>query len=241
MEDYVRRYTAGSLLRSVAQIWWSNAMPLTGSALIPTIPAILIGLLRWQSEPAIWPLLLTLPLGLLNFAPYTVIISDICVGNEPSLRRAYGLAFGNLTVRVLQTGVLVMVICFVGGLLLVVPGVIFVLWYSFAASVVVLERTTARGALTRSRELGKGYYLRNAGLVLLTALVTFTPFQILGGIFGGVVRYFGFPLALANAFGGLLGAAGAVGMSIVVVLLYYDMRVRKEAYDSTKLAEDLRR
>lgn len=241
MEDYVRRYTVGSILRTAVRIYRLNAPVLVGSALLPFLPIVAIELIRWQDKPAMWPTLLATLLSFFNFAPFTVLISDICVGNKPSLRRAYRLVFGKLTGRVLLTVTLVTLIVLAGIVLLVVPGLIFAMWYAFAGAVVVLERTTARGALARSRELGKGHYLRNAGIWLLTALVTVTPFQILAWIIGGMVGYSGLPLSLANVIGAFLGAFGSVPMSLVLVLLYYDMRVRKEAYDSTKLAEDLRR
>lgn len=241
MEDYVRRYTAGSILRSAIRIYRFNAPVLIGSALVPSIPTILIEVIRWRNEPAVWLMLPAIFLGFLNFAPFTVLISDICVGNEPSVRRAYRLAFGKLTGRVLLTFVLSTLAVMGGTVLLVVPGIIFFMWYAFGGSVVVLERTTARGALSRSRELGKGHYRRNLGILILTALVTAAPFQILVAISSLVIVYSGLPLSLSNVIASLLGALGAVPTSVVVVLLYYDMRVRNEAYDSTKLAEDLRR
>lgn len=241
MEDYVRRHTAGSILRSAVRIYTQHAAILAGSALVPFLLLFAIELVRWQDQPAAWPVLLAAILSLFNMVPNTVLISDICVGNRPSLGRAYRRAFGKVTGTVLLTMVLVFVILAVGSLLLVVPGVVFGMWYSFAGPVVVLERTTALGALSRSRQLGKGYYLRNFGIVLLTMVAIWTPSIVLGFVWGLIVGFAHLPAPLAHLVGSVFGALAAPPISIAIVLLYYDLRVRKEAYDSAKLAEDLRR
>jgi hypothetical protein len=133
------------------------------------------------------------------------------------------------------------VIVMLGYVLLIVPGIVFSMWYWFAGSVAVLERTTARGALARSRELGKGYYLRNLGIVSLTGLVVFLPIQVFSLLLGAASGLGYFPLPLAKAIGTVVGGLGGTVIQIAIVLIYYDLRVRKEAYDSAKLAEDLRR
>jgi hypothetical protein len=241
MEDYVRRHTAGSILRSAVRIYFQHAAILAASAFVPWLVVFGIELVRWQEQQAGWPVVLAMILSLFNMVPNTVLISDICVGNRPSLARAYRRAFGKETGTVLLTMVLVLVILAVGFLLLVVPGIVFSMWYSFAGPVVALERTTARRALTRSRELGKGYYLRNLGVFLLAALVILTPSFVLGVVWGAIVALANLPLPLSHIVGGVIGALIAPPISVAVVLLYYDLRVRKEAYDSAKLAEDLRR
>jgi hypothetical protein len=99
---------------------------------------------------------------------------------------------------------------------------------------VVLENTSGVAALKRSKNLGKDYYLRTFGLFLLMTLFA----ALFGGVVGGV---FGFlfqgqlPIFLLTAIQILVQPLAL----IMIVLSYYDLRARKEAYDTTALAEDL--
>lgn len=241
MEDYVRAHTAGSVLRDAIRIYRKHFLVLFGASVVPFIPTVVVELIRWHNEPSVLMFFVGMLLSFLNFVPVTVLVSDICVGNPVSLGRAYRRAFGRLTGRVLLVALMVLGLMFLGLILLVVPGLIFSTWYLFAGVVVVLERTSPRRSLTRSRELGKGFYLRNLGIFALVSVVVMTPVQLVSGILGGVGAAMKIAMGPINAIATIIGALAGPPMSIAVVLLYYDMRARKEAYDSMTLAEDLRR
>lgn len=59
-----------------------------------------------------------------------------------------------------------------GFVLLIVPGFVLLSWWSVAGPVVVAERTTARRALGRSRELVRGNGWRVFGVVFIALLVS---------------------------------------------------------------------
>lgn len=124
-----------------------------------------------------------------------------------------------------------------GYLLLIVPGVIFSIWYMIVQPIVLLETLSGSRAMSRSHELMKG----NLGKGFLLAVVV-------GLVYGFVV------------FGGaaLLGAIGLARNEVVLqtltdlatalvlpfqigapILLYYDLRIRKEAFDLQTLAASL--
>jgi hypothetical protein len=84
----------------------------------------------------------------------------------------------------------------------------------------------------------KGNYLRCFLLLMLTVVITYVSLTIFQGPFyiamfltaqhGQVAIWL---LSLSSIFGALGGALSAPLIMIGLVLLYYDIRVRKEAFD----------
>lgn len=122
------------------------------------------------------------------------------------------------------------------------------LWgiWAVAAPALVLERTTVRGALSRSRRLVEGTFwrvwgIRALGWVLTTVLGFFIalPFQVLAGYLtgaklldptGGVTHpaLYVTILAVGSLLSGVIVAPIAAAVD---VLLYTDLRMRKEGMD----------
>jgi hypothetical protein len=127
--------------------------------------------------------------------------------------------------------------------IIVLPVVVFltILMYTrwlFAAPIVMLERAGATAALRRSWQLVRGSTPRVFGITLLVGLIT----GILGAIVGAllnVLTQFGDENVrlLLTQLASLIVAILIQPISfIVVVLLYYDLRIRKEAFDIEMLA-----
>jgi hypothetical protein len=175
--------------------------------------------------------------------PTTVAVSEICLDIKPTVGRSYRRAFAQPG-KLIGSYLLAMVIILVGFLVLIIPGLVFSVWYTFIAPAVVLESLAGRAALKRSRELGRGYYLRNFGIlflgILLVMVLTLLLSLLIGVAFGIVAHFLGIGLGLAEFLGGVCGLVMAPPFSILTVLLYYDMRARKEGYAAAQLAEDLR-
>ena len=114
------------------------------------------------------------------------------------------------------------------------------MWLILTPSVAVLEGLGGMSALKRSRSLGKGYNWRNFGVLILLVVICAVIGGIIGGLFGGF-----FPRSLGTFSHRvlliLIQLLTAPLTWIAIVLFYYDLRVRKEAYDAAALAEDLRR
>jgi hypothetical protein len=64
---------------------------------------------------------------------------------------------------------------------------------------------------------------------------------VIGGIISMAVAISGGEIWLLAFLLSVVTVLMVPATQIISVLLYYDMRVRKEAYDSTMLAQDLRR
>jgi len=178
--------------------------------------------------------------------PTTVAVSEICLGIRPSAVRAYSRVFANAG-RVFGTYLLATLIVVMGLLALIVPGFVLGIWYMFVGPVVVIESVGGRAALKRSRELGRGFYWRNFGVYLLLSLVVVVVMLVVavlaGALVGAVLGVVGFSIDDITRISMLVGTVSFILFTpvilIALVLLYYDMRARKEGYGATQLAEDL--
>jgi Membrane domain of glycerophosphoryl diester phosphodiesterase len=131
-------------------------------------------------------------------------------------------------------------------LIILLPGAVFVgiLVYTrwlFAAPIVMLERVGATAALRRSWQLVRGSTPRVFGITLLVGLITGILSAIVGALLGVVTQVGDDTVHLIlNQLATLVVAVLIQPISfIVVVLLYYDLRIRNEAFDIEMLAANI--
>lgn len=110
--------------------------------------------------------------------------------------------------------------------------------YSAAVPAMMLEQLRARQAASRSGQLMKGNLGRAFLLLLLMVIITYTVMAVFQGPFfvaAVMTAQNGQPalwlMGLSTVMGGLGGALAAPLLMIGLVLLYYDIRIRKEAFD----------
>ena len=129
------------------------------------------------------------------------------------------------------------------GMIILFPLLVFVpawlmLRYSVSVPALMLENLRARQAARRSGQLVKGNFGRAFLLVLLMMIITYTLMAVFQGPFfiaAILTAEHGQPsvwlMGLSSVFGAVGGALAAPLLMIGLVLLYYDIRVRKEAFD----------
>ena len=122
---------------------------------------------------------------------------------------------------------------------LVFMAIVWVRWM-FGPAVVVVEDERGTAALGRSWRLSKGSFWKLFGTTLLAVLLT----QIVGGILGALALGLAFvPGPIGAVLAGLASGAASVVTepfaAAVTVLLYFDMRIRKEAMDLSILAREV--
>jgi hypothetical protein len=239
--DYLQPQTLRSILWNSFAVYfrhWPTVLAVTA------IPMIAVGLLRAFIAHVVGGNTMIFAFGieiLVNtfvVFPLTVVVSDICVGLKPSVRRAYARAFVNPG-RLIGTYLALALLSFVALLALLIPGLIVTALYMFVGPVVILEQIGGRAAFTRSRHLSYGSRLRNLGIYFLVILLLIVVMFIVGGIMGLLVAVGGGEKILVEILGIILGAFLAPLFGVPIVLLYYDMRARKEGYGAPQLIEDL--
>ena len=108
-------------------------------------------------------------------------------------------------------------------------GIYLALAFMLIWQVMVLERVFGTAALRRSRELMRENIMRGAGIMFVCGLIV--------GVLGLVLETaFGFIPWLGPIASALAQAAGATYSAAVAVVLYFDIRCRKEAFDIEHLA-----
>ncbi len=128
---------------------------------------------------------------------------------------------------VVGASVLVTVAFFVGLMLFIIPGISVAISYFAIPAVIVLERLDLRSALRRSRDLARGARGRVFLFFVFPSLALFAAFGIVEVWLGG---WLDDPAAL-RAVSILVSALVSPVLSAIAVVLYYDLRIRKEAFD----------
>jgi|SRR6516225_1040678 hypothetical protein len=116
MESFIRAQSAGEIFRNSVRIYLHNFWILVAVS-IPSILLTTVALTLVRGGATKWWLAPCLPIAVLMIIPMTVAVSDICIGNRPSVARAYRRTFGNVLARLLETYTIFLLI-FVGGLIL---------------------------------------------------------------------------------------------------------------------------
>jgi hypothetical protein len=170
-------------------------------------------------------------------AANVLAVSQALLGSSVTVQDTYRGALRKLS-RVLGVAFLVGLGFGLGVMLLVVPGVVVLVRYSVAVPAAVIEDLRVRETLDRSWMLTKG----SSGRILLVFLL------FLGGRyaieFGLQAMFVGpggqlSPWLMMNSF--ILGLFVGPLSGIAISLVYFDQRVRKEAYNAQVLRAELNR
>jgi hypothetical protein len=182
-------------------------------------------------------------LGLVGIFVFAIVFLPLCVaamtqnisatylGEDLSAADSYRRAMPRLGWLII-TQILVGLVFLAGCFMCVVPGIVFACWFYVTAPIVILEGYNLTAAMTRSRNLVEGNLAKVflVGLVLfLLNLVFFAIVQIIINLVPGPRLLVMFVASILNAFVLPIEAAPRV-------LLYYDLRIRKEAFDLQMLA-----
>jgi hypothetical protein len=166
----------------------------------------------------------------------TYAISERYLGNEVGIGEAMrrGLThFWSLSIAQITATIRVMF----GFLLLIVPGILWMLSYALIVPVILIEGQKAIPSLRRSRDLVKGYRGKVFCILLvvnfLQVVLTAGVSVISGIFFSGESAGNGI---LASALNNLLSIFLTPLGIIAAILLYYDMRIRKEGFDLEMLS-----
>jgi hypothetical protein len=156
-------------------------------------------------------------------------------GEDLGVGRSYRSAARRLW-PLLGVVVLTWLLTMVGLLLFVVPGVIVAVLLSVSVPAQVVEGTGARRALLRSWNLVGGHWWHTFGTVLLTWLLLGLAVNLLVAA-AGALGLGWLAETVAQALAITLAAPFA---ALVGVLLYLDLRARREPLDTELLRRDLR-
>ena len=165
---------------------------------------------------------------------------DAYLGRTPEVGDSLRFARGRLG-PMLWLGFLFVVAVFLGTLALIIPGIYLAVAFSVAVPVLLVEDLRGTKALGRSRRLVSGRWWSTLGVLVL-------GYMLLPLVFGLVLG-----LAVAAVTAGMDSVMGQLLIQLLMnlvisllvtpftvtllAILYFDLRVRKEAFDLQLLAE----
>lgn len=189
-------------------------------------------------------LLLSVTMSALATAATVFVVSESYLGRAMDVGTAFGRAMPRIG-AVILTSLALSLLVGLGFLLFVVPGVILACGLGLAFVVVVVERTSASEALSRSWGLTRGYKGKMFLLFLAVWLIILLPTLTIGAIAGLMA---GGPAEAGGSEGVMVAVVAGLAQIVVYPLLYcsmtvayYDLRVRKEAFDLEILESALQR
>ncbi len=170
-------------------------------------------------------------LGAIGIGASTKVVSAAYLGGELGAVDALQASIPFIG-RLVKVSILTSLMIAGGLILLIIPGIIVALGVSLAAAVMVIEQPAgARVAIRRSMALTAGHRMRILVCLAVPMVIMF---------FGAV----GVALVLPTVSGTASTVVGTVAevlvvpyFYVVIAVLYYDLRVRKEGFDLELLAQ----
>jgi hypothetical protein len=193
-------------------------------------------------RPMLWMFttVLALILGQIGIAASTFLVAEAYLGGSLTPQEGFSRATPFLG-RLIVAAFLSALLYAVGLLLFVVPGVIMICALVVTAPALVLEnQPSATSAMGRSWQLTKGFRGRIFGAILVAVLLVVIPAIALGslaGLMGGASE--DTALIVVLLLQSLLQLLAYPFFYVLTTLFYYDLRIRKEAYDLEMLASGL--
>jgi hypothetical protein len=180
--------------------------------------------------------LIALLVNSITTAATTFGVSDVYLDKPTSISACFARVKGKIG-KVIYTSIELGLRIFLGMILLIIPGVYWAGKYGLAVPAVVLEDIKAKQAFKRSAELTKGAVGRILTIYFLSWLLVIVASAAIGALLGALAPSLtkAAGTTASSVFQYLLSAAVNTLvtpiMSIALTLMYYDQRVRKEAFD----------
>lgn len=167
-------------------------------------------------------------------------VSEAYLGEEADWRRSLRFALSRLR-SLLWLAFLHALIIGVGFVLCVIPGIYFYGALAVATPALLFEDARGTKALRRSRELVRTRWWSTAGAVLAASILTSIVGAAVSGVLvGAIVGTHGNQL-VRDILSVIAGTGSSMittpFLAAVIVVLYFDLRVRKEGFDLFLLAQ----
>jgi hypothetical protein len=251
--------SVGELLDRTFFFYRQHFLLFVAIAALPSLVMLAFSLLTTAMSPASGSVLLVLVSSLVTVFLYLITtalsqgatvaaVSQILLGRETTVAECFSAIrsrFAELVILILNMGVRIVI----GFLFFVVPGILLALMYALTMPVAVLEGKGISESLSRSSQLTKGHrgrifliYFLLTVLVTIVTMLWSVPATVAVGLVYGPIRSEQIPIWVQAAFqlgNFLTRSLLSPILTIAVALVYYDVRVRKEAFDLEHMLKQL--
>jgi hypothetical protein len=164
-------------------------------------------------------------------------IDGVARGEPVALGDALSIGVNRMPANILAW-ILVALVVSVGLVLLIIPGLIFVIWFLFAPYAVVIERLGPLQSMGYSRAIVRGHWWRTAAIVTIVGIIVSVLYTVLGIV--AAITVFTNPETVSTGqmpwyvqfvIGPLLGGVAGPFAYAMLLAIYYDLRLRHEGAD----------
>ncbi|HSL12064.1 MAG TPA: hypothetical protein VLA82_12180 [Actinomycetota bacterium] len=177
-------------------------------------------------------------LGLISAAIWMLLTGALTRGAAGALSgrpidvgESYRAALSRLA-GLIGLSLLIAIVVGIGFALLIIPGVILLVFLSMAVPAFIIERRGVTDSMSRSWNLVSGKWWHVLGAILVAAIISGIVSGIIGALGGDSV----IGIWLTSAIGSVITAPF---YALVSVVLYVDLRARREGLDSATLQREL--
>jgi hypothetical protein len=237
----------GEILSQALNVYKANAAKLIAIVALVVVPLTLVSTLLTQvaRDPdteggvvtALLVAVITVAISLIIWSLLEAAIvraaAQATLGDPIDVEASYRWGFRRIGSVILVS--ILVGLAVVGGLiLLVIPGLIFLVMLSVSIPALIVEDRRGSDALGRSWNLVKGNFWHVVGVIVVAGLITGTISGIIGAI-GGNAWF------LRWVFSSIGTIVTAPFTALVAVLLYVDLRARGEALTAATLRGEVSR
>ncbi|MBS1842124.1 MAG: hypothetical protein JSS69_05965 [Acidobacteria bacterium] len=263
----IRPMSLGEVLDRTFSLYKNNFLLLTGILAVPMLIKFVFAVgIEWyqraslagvaarpgaRSQFFVGVILASIGAGLIDFVLRSasqggtiIAVSEIYLGRKPTVAGSYRPVMQKLW-SLIGLILLTALMCGAGFVFLIIPGILLLVKTAMTTNVLMLEDETVGGSISRSWDLTKEFGLQIflifvlvfvIGMVVSAVLVT--PITVAIGIMKlkTVPMWMAVLQHLATFLAEVL--VGPIG-TIAMCLMYYNLRVRKEAFDLQHLMTSL--
>ena len=250
------RIGVGGVISRTMRAWWANALAFSGMTFVAFAPllvasALLFGWairiaerapepreIAWRVGVFVAALAVTLVLSTVQMGAVTYATVQYLNGARAPLGRMLAVGLRR-ALPAAGTWIVVWLVTVAGTLLLLVPGLLFLVAASVAVPAAVVERPGVEGAIRRSFELTRGsrWPLFAAGLVVVVVMWLLSAVVQVGAMVVLTVVSPARALAATLVVSQLGNALFSVLPVVAVAVAYHDLRLAKEGGDTAELAK----
>ncbi|HET6454241.1 MAG TPA: hypothetical protein VMX94_12110 [Armatimonadota bacterium] len=232
------------LLDEMFDIYKGNCLLFMGIAALIQLPVSLAAYAIGGEYTYFLSAFAMFPITFITLAAATWAVSQIYLGSRVTILGAYKNVLRRAWPFV-GTMLVTSLLIWFGFMLLIIPGIYFAVWYAFVSEVFIIEGLAWGNARKRSKALASGEYNRIVLLAILAWILAFVVKMGLTSLVGILVG--GDEAVMSGGLNGMLyGLSSALSQALTLpfsviafVLLYYDIRVRREGFDIQMLAQNL--
>ncbi|MBV9278575.1 MAG: hypothetical protein JOZ41_00695 [Chloroflexi bacterium] len=220
MDSYLaqrRPMTVGEILDRAFRLYLDNAGLFLGTVAVLLVPQAILDAIYVPLS------ILSIFTGTYSLGVLILVVAARDMDRQITIREGYAALGLGTWLLLVVANIIVGISVAIGFVLLVIPGIFLLVRLAFVSPAIVLERQGIGGALSRSWELVAGSWWRAFGIGLLVFVIAGVGEGLLGAILGRSVSP-----QVAQVVGVLVGMLFQPFTTGALVLMYYDLRIRKE-------------